>query len=112
MTSTLTNVQAPQTHLKKKKKKENDNMLKTIEFIFPTVSTEDPYTKDAKCLSDIIENFIKDKGDKIKVLDIKYSFNILSKIQISEIDIAGAKQQAREMDIPISSALVIYEEGD
>lgn len=65
--------------------------------------------KDAKCLSDIIENFIKDKGNDIKVRDIKYCFNILSKIQISAVEIAGAKQQAREMDIPISSALVIYE---
>lgn len=85
-------------------------MLKTIELIFPLSDKDDPYAKDAKCLSDIIENFQKAHEGKIDVKDIKYCFNVLTKIQVTEMDLAGAKPQAREMDIPISSALVIYEE--
>ena len=80
--------------------------IETIEFVYPAPEDE-PFSKDAKSLSDIIRNFQVAQGDSITIIDIKYSFNIISRMKMNPIDPSDIKA----MDIPVSSALVMFKEN-
>jgi len=86
-------------------------MIHTQELIFPISEKGNPYFKDAKCLDDMIANFQRIHEDEYEVIDVRYCFNIISRVEMQVSGILGGKTGTpKAYEVPVSTALVLYKE--